>query len=132
MNPFELTKDPDGGGITVRVKHGFVVLTCEEERRVTERITEILAENAKLRDDLETQREVATDNMNRNAREYKRVRDENEKLRELASILCFCMQVHKLCDDCKLNGAKGDMAHDPLLACDGLHAMLRELGIEVP
>ena len=49
MNPFELTKDPDGGGITVRVKHGFVVLTREEERRVTERITEILAENAKLR-----------------------------------------------------------------------------------
>lgn len=50
MNPFELTKDPDGGGITVRVKHGFVVLTREEERRVTERITEILAENAKLRE----------------------------------------------------------------------------------
>lgn len=50
MDPFELTKDPDGGGITVRVKHGFVVLTREEERRVTERITEILAENAKLRE----------------------------------------------------------------------------------
>ena len=50
MNPFELTKDPDGGGITVRVKHGFVVLTREEERRVTERITEILAKNAKLRE----------------------------------------------------------------------------------
>ena len=50
MNPFELTKDPDGGGITVRVKHDFVVLTREEEKRVTERITEILAENAKLRE----------------------------------------------------------------------------------
>lgn len=93
---------------------------------------ELKAENSKLRDDLETQREVATDNTRRNMREYKRVRDENDRLRELASILCFCMQVHKLCDDCKLNGAKGDMAHDPLLACKGLHAMLRELGIEVP
>lgn len=50
MNPFELTKDPIGGGITVRVKHDFVVLTREEEKRVTERITEILAENASLRE----------------------------------------------------------------------------------
>lgn len=50
MNPFELTKDPDGGGTTVRVKHGFVVLTREEEKQITERITEILTENAKLRE----------------------------------------------------------------------------------
>lgn len=56
---------------------------------------------------------------------------ENAKLRELASILCFCMQVHKQCDDCKLNGAKGELVHDPLCACDGLHEILRELGIEV-
>lgn len=49
MNPFEITKDPDGGGITVRVKNEFVVLTREEERRVTKRITEIYAENEKLR-----------------------------------------------------------------------------------
>ena len=55
---------------------------------------------------------------------------ENAKLRELASILCFCMQVHAQCDDCKLNGAKGELAHDPLCACDGLHEILRELGIE--
>ena len=50
MNPFELTKDPDGGGTTVRVKHDFVVLTREEEKQITERITEILTENAKLRE----------------------------------------------------------------------------------
>ena len=56
---------------------------------------------------------------------------ENAKLRELVDILCFCMQIHKRCDDCKLNGAKGELGHDPLLACDGLHEMLKELGIEV-
>ena len=58
---------------------------------------------------------------------------ENDKLRELVDILCFCMQIHKRCDDCKLNGAKGELGlgHDPLLACDGLHEMLKELGIEV-
>lgn len=58
---------------------------------------------------------------------------ENAKLRELVDILCFCMQVHKRCDDCKLNGAKGELGlgHDPLLACDGLHEMLKELGIKV-
>ena len=93
---------------------------------------QLKAENAKLRDDLETQREAAWHNTIRNAREYKRVRDENDKLRKLASILCFCMQIHKQCDDCKLNGAKGEIAHGPLLACDGLHEMLRELEIEVP
>lgn len=61
------------------------------------------------------------------------LQDENAKLRELVDILCFCMQVHKRCDDCKLNGAKGELGlgHDPLLACDGLHEMLKELGIEV-
>lgn len=58
---------------------------------------------------------------------------ENAKLRELVDILCFCMQIHKRCDDCRLNGAKGELGlgHDPLLACDGLHEMLKELGIEV-
>jgi len=56
---------------------------------------------------------------------------ENAKLRELVEILCFCMQIHKQCDDCKLNGAKGELVHDPLCACDGLHEILRELGIEV-
>ena len=86
-------------------------------------------ENAKLREQLD----VAEHNQTRNAREYSRLCHENDKLRELVDILCFCMQVHKRCDDCKLNGAKGELGlgHDPLLACDGLHEMLKELGIEV-
>jgi len=63
--------------------------------------------------------------------ELRRLLDENAKLRELVEILCFCMQIHKQCDDCKLNGAKGELVHDPLCACDGLHEILRELGIEV-
>jgi len=64
---------------------------------------------------------------------YVEAEAENDKLRELVDILCFCMQIHKRCDDCKLNGAKGELGlgHDPLLACDGLHEMLKELGIEV-
>lgn len=64
---------------------------------------------------------------------FDRLKAENAKLRELVDILCFCMQIHKRCDDCKLNGAKGELGlgHDPLLACDGLHEMLKELGIEV-
>ena len=64
-------------------------------------------------------------------RTIRKLLDENAKLRGLASILCFCMQVHTQCDDCKLNGAKGEFAHDPLCACDGLHEILRELEIEV-
>lgn len=55
---------------------------------------------------------------------------ENAKLRELASILRYCMQVNADCDGCKLNGAKGEFVHDPLLACDGLHDRMRELGVD--
>lgn len=92
------------------------------------RIARLQGENAKLREENERLRSVVSDGAD-NARE---VLDENAKLRELASILCFCMQVHTQCDDCKLNGAKGELAYDPLCACDGLHEILRELGIEVP
>ena len=60
-----------------------------------------------------------------------RLESENTGLRRLAAVLCHCMQVDRECDDCMLNGAKGELAHDPLLACEGLHEMLRELGIEV-
>jgi hypothetical protein len=56
---------------------------------------------------------------------------ENAILRELVHILCHCMQDHKDCDDCILNGAKGELAFDPLCACDGLHKLLREVGVEV-
>ena len=57
---------------------------------------------------------------------------QNAKLRELVHILCHCMNLHAKCDDCRLNGSKGEIAHDKLCACDGLYKMLRELGIEVP
>lgn len=57
---------------------------------------------------------------------------ENAKLRELAAILCHCMQIKASCDDCHISGHKGEVARDPLAACDGLHEMLRELGVEVP
>lgn len=85
-------------------------------------------ENAELRDDLFLAQRI----IGQISHEGFELIDENKKLRELASILCFCMQIHNQCDDCKLNGAKGEIAHDPLLACDGLHEKLRELGIEVP
>ena len=63
--------------------------------------------------------------------EGKAVRAENAKLRELAAILCNCMRIKASCDDCRISGHKGELVRDPLCACDGLHEMLRELGIEV-
>lgn len=121
MNPFELTKDPDGGGITVRVKHGFVVLTCEEERRVTERITEILAENAKLRDELDKWERLTA---NIEIPSYpitefrpKDLERENDKLRKLAKNLKAC---NSSCGRCiELYGS-----------CD-YETELRELRVEV-
>lgn len=90
---------------------------------------ELKAENAKLQDENARLRSCLSDD----AENARMIMGENAKLRELVDILCFCMQIHKRCDDCKLNGAKGELGlgHDPLLACDGLHEMLKELGIEV-
>ena len=58
MNPFEMTVDPDGGGATIRVKHGYVVLTREEEERAAECMREMLAENDRLRELLAESREA--------------------------------------------------------------------------
>ena len=63
--------------------------------------------------------------------EYMRVVAENAKLRELVHILCHCMNLHAKCDDCRLNGSKGELTHDHLCACDGLYKILRELEVEV-
>jgi hypothetical protein len=60
-----------------------------------------------------------------------RLEVENARLHKLVHILCFCMQDHNDCDDCVLNGAKGELAFDPLCTCDGLHKLLREVGVEV-
>lgn len=63
--------------------------------------------------------------------ERDQLKTENAKLRELACTLVYCMQVHNDCDGCRLNGSKGELSYDPLLACDGLHELMRELGVEV-
>lgn len=86
MDPFELTKDPDGGGMTVRVKHGFVVLTREEEGRVTERLAGLIDENAKLREQvtrLQADWESERDYADQMEVKEKRAVAENAKLREL-------------------------------------------------
>ena len=77
------------------------------------------SENAKMRHDLEEANNQAEE-----------VCIENAKLRELVHILCHCMNLHAKCNDCRLNGSKGELAHDKLCACGGLYKMLRELGIE--
>ena len=59
-----------------------------------------------------------------------RLKDENAKLRELIHVLCYCMHDED-CDGCRLNGERGEIVADPLYACDGLHELLREQGIEV-
>lgn len=86
-------------------------------------IAELQAENAKLRDDLETQREVTWQNTKRNAREYKRVRDENDRLRELLGESLM---------DYKLYAKKYGLPPYLSDVNEHLNARLRELGIEVP
>ena len=102
---------------------------------------ELKAENAKLRDDLETQRETAWHNTKRNAREYKRVRDENDRLRELVRDAWGSGHPDRSCEGCDIR----DECHDDTerLRKDGIFSFsrclfelrieerMRELGIEV-
>lgn len=74
----------------------------------------------RLRDDLQTQREVATHNTNRNAREYKRLADENDKLREALRAAWKCVHAGISCSDCRLIAG----------GCT-LQTAMQELGIEV-
>ena len=59
------------------------------------------------------------------------IEEENARLRELVSILCYCMQFDADCDRCKMNSEDGKFTFDATCACDGLREMLRELGVVV-
>ena len=95
-------------------------------------IAELTAENEKLRDDLETQRETAWHNTIRNAREYKRVCDENDKLRDwcgemLDSLMSeICATAH-WCEEEDWHTCSDD-------SCGNYSFVIisRELGIDVP
>lgn len=110
-----------------------------DQRRYYERMMdEIAAEHQKQLDQLRTENAELLEQL-KYERQTSRSRlesidilkAENAKLRKLAAILCHCMQIKALCDDCCIDGHKGELARDPLCACDGLHRMLRELGVEV-
>jgi len=55
------------------------------------------------------------------------VQAENAKLREVASIVAYCMQAERDCDGCKMNGAAGTVTEPA--GCDVLLDLLRELGV---
>lgn len=80
----------------------------------------------RLRDDLQTQREVATDNTRRNMREYKRVRDENDKLRELV------IDMHLTADEFSEKYERPFYVDKFLFRDNHIHKRERKLGIEVP
>ena len=94
-------------------------------------IAELNAENAKLRDDLETQREVATDNTRRNMREYKRVCDENDQLRELVRRYSEYTDQDR-CEGCVYKSRCNDGYMDECWQLTEIRGLARELGIEVP
>ncbi len=99
-----------------------------------EELKAVLAENAQLRKERNhwhVEQVHAYSNWEDTFKRAAELEAENAKLRELAAILCHCMQVHNDCDGCRLNGSKGELSYDPLLACDGLHELMRELGVEV-
>lgn len=63
------------------------------------------------------------------ARHVAELERENAKLRELVHCMAYCMQYESDCDECRMNGADGNIAEP--CGCDGLLDRLRELGIEV-
>ena len=62
-------------------------MTDTERESLCARIDELCAENERLRNQLRDQQDTAEHNFVRNAREYKRVCDENAKLRELVDYM---------------------------------------------
>lgn len=58
-----------------------------------------------------------------------RLNEENEKLRELAGTMAYCMQAERDCDGCKMNGAAGTVTEPA--GCDGLLDQLRKLGVKL-
>lgn len=101
---------------------------------VKEVIETLETENAKLREERDhwhVEQVHAYGNWEDAHKRAAELQAENTKLRELAAILCHCMQIKASCDDCRISGHKGELARDPLCACDGLHEMLRDLGVDV-
>lgn len=98
-----------------------------EAQALRRQVDALQAANAKLREELD----AAKHDLSLFSEKIVATSAENVRLRELAAILCHCMQIKASCDDCRINGHKGELASDPLCACDSLHEMLRELGIEV-
>ena len=81
-------------------------------------------ENAKLRNQLHDQQDTAQHNFVRNAREYKRVCDENAKLRELvADLWTHCPADRYYCSLCEYGNDDGSECK--------LADRMRELGVEV-
>lgn len=91
----------------------------------------LLNENAKLRNQLHDQQDTAQHNFVRNAREYKRVCDENDRLRELVRDMwrftsAACKKHPRLFDP---SAQGGQMVQ--LNAIDAFEQRMRELGAEV-
>lgn len=63
------------------------------------------------------------------AMEIARLKAENDKLRELISVMAYCNQFSRDCDGCSMNGASGIITERA--GCDELLASLREMGVEV-
>lgn len=61
--------------------------------------------------------------------ENKALKAENAKLRELMSVMAYCIQGWRECDGCRVNGGAGIITERA--GCYVLIDRLRELGVEV-
>jgi hypothetical protein len=61
--------------------------------------------------------------------EIARLKAENAKLRELMSVMAYCIQGWRECDGCRVNGGAGIITERA--GCYVLLDRMRELGIEV-
>ena len=61
------------------------------------------------------------------SQELKAAMVENDKLRELMSVMAYCNQFRRDCDGCSMNGAAGIITERA--GCDELLDRMRELGV---
>ena len=95
-----------------------------EREALERRIDELCQEVEQLRKQLHDQQDTAEHNFVRNAREYKRVCDENAKLRWLVNGLTWCCENYGCDNRCQLYDES-----EPDDCCE--QRLKRELGIEV-
>lgn len=100
--------------------------------RVDVQVKMLKAENEQLRQRVTTQKQTIQAYRDE-SREWQEVaqtyRADNDRLRTIARTLYYCGQNNKDCDQCAMNGADMRVRLSKTERCDGINALVSEMGL---